>query len=639
MRAGGPNLGSGALSLLAVMFALASEGFTAQAGGPVSTTSLLSREKQNALVNDYCSGCHSAKTKKGGLVLEDFDAASPFLGTDFLETLILKVRTGMMPPAGSARPDPEMLLAFVETLEARADASPSRAPSSLMRPLQRLNRAEYSRAVKDLLGVEVDAADFLPADTVSAGFDNIADVQTVSPALVTAWLRSASTVSRLAFSAGSAGENRSRRAGWKVSCSPRGRADEDRCARIALGDLIGRAYRGAGGPEDEAAAFAFYAKGRDAGGFREGLRLALQSILANPKFLLRVEGSETGATAGPTPASDRDLASRLSFFVWSSAPDASLLAAARRGRLRTREGLLSETQRLLADSRSEALATRFASQWLRLQDLEKASPDPKLYPRFNRDLARAMRRESELFVGRLFREDRSVLDLITSERSFVNGPLARLYGVEGVTGDDFREVSLPPERRGLLGQAAILTLTSLGDRTSPVLRGKWVMDVLLGVPPPPPPPNVPALDDTVKPTRNGAKLSTRDRVVEHRRNPGCAGCHRAIDPAGLVLEGFDAIGAARRDEGGAALDLSTELYDGRAIEGPAGLREALLVHRDQVLRNFAAQLLTYATGRRLVPRDMKTVRAIVKEAAMKGNRFSAFVAGVVTSDAFRSPSS
>jgi hypothetical protein len=246
-----------------------------------------------------------------------------------------------------------------------------------------------------------------------------------------------------------------------------------------------------------------------------------------------------------------------------------------------------------------------------------------------------MRRETELFIGDLFRTDGSLLELITAERSFLNERLALHYGVPGVKGSRFRPVRLPKERIGLLGQASVLTLTSLGDRTSPVLRGKWVLEVLLGTPPPPPPPNVPALDDTVKPTRDGAALSTRQRVEEHRRNPACASCHRAIDPPGLTLEGFDAVGAARERDNGVLVDVAADLADGRRIVGPAGLRDSLLSRRDQVLRNFAFQLLTYAANRRMGPRDMPAVRAIARRASARDNRFSEFVLGVVESEAFR----
>jgi hypothetical protein len=585
------------------------------------------RETQNALVNDFCSGCHSEKTKKGDLILEGFDAASPFLGANLLEKMILKVRTGAMPPPDSKRPEPGILRQFAETLEARADASAARLADPGWRPFQRLNRAEYARAVHDLLAVEVDAGAFLPADTTSQGFDNIADVQTVSPSVITAYLRGAALVSRLALESPPARER-------LFSCRPRSRVDERACAATIVDRVADGAYRGLGAPDDRAAAMGFYERGRAEGTFESGIRLALQSILASPKFLFRVESRPTpGATPGEID--DVALASRLSFFLWSSAPDAALLQAAKRGELRAETGRAAQVRRMLADPRSDALATRFAAQWLRLQDLDKAAPDSALFPQFDSGLAKAMRRETELFIGDLFRTDGSLLELITAERSFLNERLALHYGVPGVKGSRFRPVRLPKERIGLLGQASVLTLTSLGDRTSPVLRGKWVLEVLLGTPPPPPPPNVPALDDTVKPTRDGAALSTRQRVEEHRRNPACASCHRAIDPPGLTLEGFDAVGAARERDNGVLVDVAADLADGRRIVGPAGLRDSLLSRRDQVLRSFAFQLLTYAANRRMGPRDMPAVRAIARRASARDNRFSEFVLGVVESEAFR----
>ena len=526
----------------------------------------LSREEQNALVNDFCSGCHSEKTKKGDLILEGFDAASPFLGAELLEKMILKVRTGAMPPPSSNRPEAALLAAFVETLEARADASAERANDPGWRPFQRLNRAEYSRAIRDLLGIEIDAATFLPADTTSAGFDNIADVQTASPTVITAYLRGAATVSRLAV-----GRSRA------LSCAKTEASTETKCAAAIIRKLSDSAYRGFATSEDRAVAMGFYERGRASGGFESGVRLALQSILANPKFLFRLEPRRSAA-AGDQSIDDKALASRLSFFLWSSGPDARLLAAAARGDLRTASGIEREVVRMLADPRADSLATRFAAQWLCLQDLEKSVPDPGLFPTFDVALSKAMRRETEMFVTDVFRSDRSILSLITSDRSFINQRLADHYGLPGVSG---------------------------------------------------------SLDDTVRPDRDGVPLSTRQRVEEHRRSPACASCHRTIDPPGLTLEGFDATGATRRADNGVPVDSAADLADGQRVVGPAGLRTMLLAHEDQILRNFAAQLLTYALNRRVNPRDMREVRAIVRRAGSRGNRASEFILGVVTGDAFR----
>jgi hypothetical protein len=290
---------------------------------------------------------------------------------------------------------------------------------------------------------------------------------------------------------------------------------------------------------------------------------------------------------------------------------------------------------MLADRRSDALATRFASQWLRLQDLDKIIPDYLLYPQYDETLAQAMRKETELFFDSIVRDDRSVLDLLTADYTFVNERLAKHYGIPNVTGVGFRRVQAPDHRYGLLGHGSVLTSTSVADRTSPVLRGKWVMDVLLGTPPPPPPPDVPALDDSVKATEGGRMLSTRQRMEEHRKNPTCNACHRFIDPLGLALDNFDVTGAWRIKDNEVLVDSVGDLYDGTIMKGPAGLRDALLKHQDMVLRSFAENLLTYALGRRVEYADMPTVRAIVASAGRNDNRFSAYILGVVNSAAFR----
>ena len=285
--------------------------------------------------------------------------------------------------------------------------------------------------------------------------------------------------------------------------------------------------------------------------------------------------------------------------------------------------------------RSETLATRFASEWLRLQDLDQIVPDALLYPYYDRTLADGLKREVQLFFDSLVREDRSVLDLLTADYSFVNERVARHYGIPDVMGSAFRRVTVPDERRGILGKGAILVLTSVADRTSPVQRGKWVMEVLLGSPPPPPPPNVPALDDSVKAAAGGRRLTVRERMEEHRKSPACASCHRVIDPIGLALENFDAAGRWRIKDNEAPVDSVGTLYDGTKMSGPAGLRAALLKHQDVFLRTFTDNLMTYALGRRVEYYDQPTVRAIVSAAGANGYRMSSFILGIVNSPAFR----
>ena len=304
------------------------------------------------------------------------------------------------------------------------------------------------------------------------------------------------------------------------------------------------------------------------------------------------------------------------------------------GTLKTPAVLEKQVRRMLADPRSESLATRFASQWLRLQDIDKIRPDGLEYPYWDRSLSDAFRRETQLFFDSIVREDRSVLDLLTADYTFVNERLARHYGIPNVTGDTFRRVTLPETRRGILGQGSILLLTSVADRTSPVQRGKWIMQVLLGSPPPPPPPNVPLLEET-KAADGARALSVRERMEEHRRNPACTSCHRVIDPLGLALENFDVTGKWRSLDAGAPVDAKGDLYDGTTIDGPAGLRQALLKYQDALLLTFTDSLMTYALGRHVEYYDMPAIRAIVRDAGAQEHKFSAFILGVVRSAAFR----
>jgi hypothetical protein len=328
------------------------------------------------------------------------------------------------------------------------------------------------------------------------------------------------------------------------------------------------------------------------------------------------------------------LASRLSFFLWGTVPDRELVTVAMRGGLSAPAAFETQVRRMLADPRSEALATRFASQWLRLQDADKIRPDALLFPYWDSTLTQALKRETELFFDSLVREDRSLLEFLTADYTFVNERVARHYGIPNITGSHFRRVALPGNRRGILGHGSVLLLTSVADRTSPVQRGKWVMEVLLGSPPPPPPPNVPDLAE-VKAAADGKLLSVREKMEEHRKNPACLSCHRVIDPLGLALENYDVTGAWRIKDSGVPVDSVGDLYDGTRMDGPAGLRSALVTHKDAFLLSFTESLLTYALGRRLEYFDMPAVRAIVREAATQDYRMSSFILGVVRSAAFR----
>ncbi len=759
-------------------------------------------ESQTALVKQYCASCHNDRNKDNaaGLSLQGFDAAR--IGHDAqsaetAEKMIRKLRAGMMPPSGSRRPDAEVLTAFAGSMETRLDQAAALNPNPGRRPFQRLNRAEYARAVAGMFDLDVDVTAFLPPDTVSNGFDNVADTQNFSATLMQGYLRAASRISSLAVGdpkAGAAeatykvprtgsqmghvegapfgtrggvsvmhtfpadGEYSFRmqlhsiptgqlfgstvrgellevsidgervavleinprmseadangmnlvtpkihvKAGtqrlaaafvqrfdavpddlmppiehsladsqigsgfgittlphlrefavggpFKVTgvsdtpsrrkvftCRPTSAAEEATCAAKIIRNLATQAYRAPLTTQDYDGLHKFFQQGRrDGGDFESGIRMAVQAMLASPRFLFRLE--ETPATARPGQnyrITDLDLASRLSFFVWGTGPDAELLKVAGQGTLRAPGVLAAQVTRMLADPKSESLATRFASQWFRLQDLEKINPDALLFPYYDFTLAEALKRETELFFDSIVREDRSVIDLLTADYTFVNERVAKHYDIPNVNGPDFRRVTLPGEnRRGLLGQGSILALTSVADRTSPVLRGKWVMEVLLASPPPAPPANVPTLEET-KGEAGDRQLTTRERMEQHRSNPACTSCHKVIDPLGLALENFDVTGRWRIRDNGAPVDPVGDLYDGTRMTGPAGLRSALLKHQDMFILSFTERLMTYSLGRRVEYFDAPTIRRITRDAAKRNNRFSAFVMGIVTSPAFQ----
>lgn len=754
--------------------------------------------EQNALVKQYCVGCHNDRNKDrtSGLSFQSFDAATLTDHADMAERMIRRLRAGMMPPVGSKRPDQATITSLVTAFETRLDRAAALSPNPGWRPSQRLNRTEYQRAVQDLLGVDVDVNAYLPADTLSDGFDNIADSQTISSTLMEGYLRAASQISRLAVGDRNASPSSTT---WKVprtasqmrhvegaplgtrgglsvrhvfpadgeylfkimlhmgptgdlfggpysgekievsidgervalmdinprmneqdpngltmqtpkvhvragqhrvsaafvqrfdgpaddlmmpiehtladtnigevfgttalthlrdftvsgplsvtgvsetesrrrvfTCRPTTAPEESACAADIIRALASKAYRGSVLPDDLKDLMSFYERGRKQGDFEGGIRMAVQAILASPRFLFRIEQTPSTLKAGQTyRIADRDLASRLSFFLWGSMPDAELLKAASTGTLPTPAVFEKQLKRMLADPRSEALATRFGAQWLRLQDVEKVRPDHHFYSYWDTTLSQAMVRETELFIDSLIREDRPVTDLLTADHTFVNERLAKHYGIANILGDQYRRVTIAdPNRRGVLGQGSVLLLTSIADRTSPVLRGKWVMEVLLGSPPPPPPPNVPLLEET-KTVDEGKTLSTRERMEMHRANPTCNSCHRVIDPLGLALENFDVTGVWRIKDNGASIDPVGDLYDGTKLDGPIALRTALLKHQDVFLLSFTESLMTYALGRRVEYFDMPAIRQIVNDAKAKQYRFSALIAGVANSAAFR----
>jgi hypothetical protein len=765
-----------------------------QSAAPPATPTALAPTTNDA-IKTFCVGCHNDKVRRGDLSLATFDVAKAAEQPEVAEKVVRKLRTGMMPPREAARkPDASTRLALVTALETTLDAAGLANPGR--RTFQRLNRAEYAAAIRSLLGLDIDVSKYLPADTISASFDNIADVQMPSATVMQGYMRAAAHISRVAvgdpsidasstqyevprtksqkvrvdgapfgtrggtvvthnfpadgnytfqlllhgeptgflfgrtmrdiqmevaidgarvallkvdrwmseadpegltlsttpiyvragprrvaatfiqefegseddlikpidhtladtqigvgygvttlphlrnlgivgpFEVTGVSDHPARRAIF--SCRPTAPQEDVPCARRIVERLAMQAYRGTVAPSQVDELMQFYEKGAQSGGFETGVRTALQAMLSSLHFVFRVEEQPANAIAGKAyRISDLDLASRLSFFLWGTIPDAELIDTARRGGLSRPDMFDRQVRRMLADARASALGTRFAAQWLRLQDLEKVEPDALSFPYFDHSLAEAMAHETELLFEHLVREDRPALELLTADYTFVNERLARHYGIDGVSGPDFRKVTYPDDtRRGLLGHGSVLTLTSHGNRTSPVLRGKWVMEVLLGSPPPPPPIDVPDLEET-KNAKDGRLLSVAEQLAQHRASPACSSCHNVIDPIGLSLDNFDVTGAWRIKDRGVPINVTSQLYDGTPLDGAADLRAALLTKSDVVLTHLTERLLSYALGRRVEYFDMPTVRKIVREAKASNYRMSSLVLGVVQSAAFQ----
>ena len=806
------------VALLASVFALAGAGTPIAASAaqePAAEAVIASAEavaasdsaSHRALLDRYCVTCHNEGMVNGrghaasplvgqlravGLTLDTLDLAEVGSHADAWEKVVRKLRGGVMPPAGRPRPDEAELETFLTWLEGELDGAwaETRDPGRTA-TFHRLNRTEYRNAIRDLLAVELDADDFLPADDASFGFDNIGGILRMSQSLMERYLAAARTISRLAV--GSAppamsadtyeaaqdlpqhgrvealpfgtrgglyiehlfprdaeydlrveltGTRRLREnhdlevtldgepvklvtlgprrdgapdnpyaqastvdfrlpvaagprevgvtffkkpsalveqvrepfpnprvagntgglAGQQpfvrsvtitgpyggsgvtetpsreriFTCRPPDTAGEASCAHDILSGLARRAYRRPVTTDEMQVLLDFYGQGRRGGGFEDGVELALRRLLVSPEFLYRIEVDPAAAAPGePYRVPDLDLASRLSFFLWSSIPDDELLDAAEQGRLSDPAELERQVRRMVADPRSATLTTNFAAQWLQLRNLETTiRPGDPFSVAFDESLRQSMLRETELFVDRIVRDDRGMVDLLTADYTFLNERLAEHYGIPGVTGSHFRRVDLPADgnRRGILGHGSILTLTSHAIRTSPVLRGKWILDNLLGTPPPDPPPNIPALNDQ----RTQARRPTlRERMEAHRNNPACSACHSMIDPTGFALENFDAIGRWRVvDESFNTIDPSGVLPDGRAFGDVVEMRRALADNAEQFVTTVTEKLMTYALGRGLEPYDMPTLRRIVREAAVDDYRFQTVILGIVKSDPF-----
>jgi hypothetical protein len=775
-----------------------------------------------ALMDKYCVGCHNTRVKSGGLALDQLDLSRLGEHVEIGEKVALKLRAGMMPPPRSPRPDKATLDGLIGWMEGEMDRH---AAVSLAAPgIHRLNRAEYQNVVRDLVGLKIDAARFLPSDNSTHGFDNIAGALTMSPALMESYLSAAGKISRLAMASNTAatfvefnvpddatqnyhveglpfgtrggtliehefpadgeyvfrivpvfegnmgqandpfgqilGERlaltidgkevrlfdwdkemrgaprsgvptapiavkaglrkvgvtflannyapdnninqvflratietggipgyqffphvgkvriegpqnaaratetpsrqkilvcrpaagasaRQEEAPASAKASARSRrsspditASEDGCARTIVSTLARRAYRRPVTAADVGILMEFYASGRRAGTFDDGIEKALRRLLADPEFVYRREVAPATVRAGATyRISDLALASRLSFFLWSSMPDDELLTLAEQGRLREPAVLEKQVRRMLADSRSAELIENFAGQWLGLRALDTITPNPGVFPDFDDNLRDAFRREVELLFDAIVHEDRSVLDFLNADYTFVDERLARHYGIPNVYGSRFRRVTLGPNldmRRGLLGKGALMSTTSQATRTSPVTRGKWFLETFLGVSPPSPPPNVPMIKPPAQDHAGNAKEPTmRERMVMHHVSPSCSSCHSLFEPIGLSLENFDGVGAWRLKDEGQPIDTSGVLADGTKIDGVASLRDLVTRNSEMFVRVVAEKLLTYGLGRGVEAQDMPLVRSIVREAGAGDYRFSTLVLGVVKSAPFQ----
>jgi hypothetical protein len=591
-----------------------------------------------AFLNTHCVNCHSTTARMGSFTLSNLDLTNLRTNADVWEKVILKLRSGvhmdvLEQSPGNARPQPSEVRNLVQWLEDGLDRLPpvyQGSPTS--RPL---NRTEYGKAIRELLGLQVDIALLLPPDEGAYFFDNIASVLEAQRKriLPETWTSAAEKITELAMASPA---SRSQ----ILSCRPSVPAEEDNCATAIFTSLAAAAYRGKETPEDIARLVEAYRTARNRSRymleFQTGIKAALVSLLSNRKFLYRDELEPANLSAGQSYAvSDLDLAARLSFFLWSSGPDSRLVELAKQGRLKDPAILESEVRRMLQDPRSGALAVNFAEQWLGLRRLQTIDPLP-VFREFDEALRAGMKREVELFFDSVVHEDRSVLDLLNGDYTFVNDRLARHYGIPNVMGDQFRRVVLGPEfdnRRGLLGKAAVLTATSMPTRTSIVTRGKWVLDSILGVGPPDPPPNVPPMPEKIAGRTSDPTL--RDLMAQHNSVDRCRNCHRLFDPIGIALENFDAIGTWRITDEGKPIDASVEFLDGTRIDGPADLRRVLNARSELFVRTLTQKLLTYGLGRGATYQDMPAVRAVTREAAAENYRFSSIVLGIVKNPVFQ----
>jgi mono/diheme cytochrome c family protein len=576
----------------------------------------------------HCTSCHGDKKARGGINLEKFkDQESVLKNLKVWERVADAIRAGDMPPSTKPRPTEaviDKLVAWLDGEVFKTDCTSKRDPGRVT--IRRLNRAEYDNTIRDLIGVSVHASDEFPSDDVGYGFDNIGDVLSMPPILMEKYLTAAEKVVDAVWKSDDARKR-------LLVAERKDKAEWADAAGKVLRPFADRAFRRPATDEEIKRLVRFVeAAGKNGDSFEVGIQLAVQATLVSPHFLFRVEVDKEPNNPDAIHAiTDWELASRLSFFLWSSMPDSQLFDLARKGELHKPEVLEAQARRMLKDAKAHALVENFADQWLTLRNLKSIAPDPALFPKFDETLRTAMLKETESYFDYVVKEDRSVLDLIDSDYTFVNEHLAKHYGLPGVKGEAFQKVTLKGGRRGgLLTQASILTVTSNPTRTSPVKRGKWILENILNAPPPPPPPDVPALKE--EPV--SATASLRERMEQHRSNPSCAVCHTKMDALGFAFENFDAVGAWREKDGKFAIDPSGELPDGKKFKGPSELQTILKGNTDVFARCLSEKLLTYALGRGLERSDRCAVDDLVHNAAKSEYTFSSLVVEIVKSDPF-----
>ncbi len=617
---------------LAIAFAVAigsaSRSLVAQdlaAQAPVSQTAFA--DTIVPFMENHCTMCHGESDGEGGVNLASLSSAEAIRSnTELWETVIRLVSERQMPPSDEVQPGDEEIASLVKAVHselAAIDCAGVSAPGRVT--IRRLNRAEYNNTIRDLLGVDFRPADDFPADDVGNGFDNIGDVLSMPTLLLEKYLGAAEQiVDRVWLDI----ELRER----IYSSLPDEPVAKVEAIRVAFRKFADRAFRRPVGDEEFARLFRVMEFAFSQGASEEQiLKTGIQAVLVSPHFLFRAESDQgEGAVDGIRPLSDWELATRLSYFLWSSMPDETLFELARSGQLHEPQTLIQQVERMLDDVKSRALVDNFAGQWLQLRELSRLTPDAEKFPQFDDALRQSMRRETELFFETLLKEDRSILEFLNADFSFVNQRLANHYGIEGVEGDEFQRIGLGAGRRGVLTQASILMLTSNPTRTSPVKRGKWVLENILGEPPPPPPAGVVQLEE-------GAEVlgTLRERMEQHRTNPTCASCHKRMDTIGFGLENFDPIGAWRSEDGKQSIDPSGDLGGGVTFAGPAELMEILLEQKSEAFaRCLAKKMLTYALGRGVTSSDRCAVNTIMDDLQKNDYRFQTLVKGIVLSEPF-----